>query len=76
MRTLISKPNPIFILDLKGDPALFHTTKEEAEARGRSFFSLAPDKIRRRSTLTLLGLFKGAEWEFPKSLNRCLTHWD
>ena len=46
MRTLISKPNPIFILDLKGDPALFHTTKEEAEARGQKFlfFSAGQDK--------------------------------
>ncbi len=32
-----SDPSPIIILDLKGDPLLFHTTKREAEVRGQTF---------------------------------------
>lgn len=40
----VSKPVPIVILDLKGDYALFHTAREEAEKRGQAFrfFTLEP----------------------------------
>jgi hypothetical protein len=46
VKTLISDPHPIVILDLKGDSALFHTTKEEAEARGQKFlfFTTSQDR--------------------------------
>jgi len=41
-----SDTQPIVIIDLKGDPALFHTVKEEAEARGQKFlfFTAEQDK--------------------------------
>lgn len=35
---------PIVILDLKGDPALFHTIKAEAEARGQEFRFFTPER--------------------------------
>lgn len=35
---------PIVVLDLKGDPALFHTIKAEAEARGQDFRFFTPEK--------------------------------
>ncbi|MCC6968956.1 MAG: TraM recognition domain-containing protein [Phycisphaerales bacterium] len=37
---------PIVIIDLKGDPALFHTAKIEAEARGVEFRFFTPEKNR------------------------------
>lgn len=37
-------PYPIVILDLKGDPALFHTIKHEAEARGQTFKFFSTEK--------------------------------
>jgi hypothetical protein len=33
----LPEPYPTVILDLKGDPALFHTVKKETEARGQKF---------------------------------------
>lgn len=35
---------PVVILDLKGDPALFHTIKAEAEARGQEFRFFTPER--------------------------------
>jgi len=37
---------PIVVIDLKGDPALFHTVKIEAEARGAEFRFFTPEKGR------------------------------
>lgn len=35
---------PIVIIDLKGDPALFHTAREEAERRGADFRFFTPER--------------------------------
>lgn len=35
---------PMVILDLKGDPALFHTVRAEAEARGQEFRFFTPER--------------------------------
>lgn len=40
----LPEPYPIVILDLKGDPALFHTIKHEAEARGQTFKFFSTEK--------------------------------
>ena len=37
-------PAPIVIIDLKGDPALFHTARLEARARGQRFLFFTPEK--------------------------------
>jgi len=37
-------PYPVVILDLKGDAALFHTVKAEAEARGQTFKFFTTEK--------------------------------
>lgn len=37
---------PLLILDLKGDPALFHAVKQEAESRGQEFRFFTPEKNR------------------------------
>jgi hypothetical protein len=37
-------PSPLVILDLKGDPALFHTTRMEAEKRGQAFKFFTTEK--------------------------------
>lgn len=37
-------PYPVVILDLKGDAALFHTVKHEAEARGQTFRFFTTEK--------------------------------
>ncbi len=42
----VSKPNPTIIIDLKGDPALFHSVKHETEAKGRKFLFFTPEKGR------------------------------
>jgi hypothetical protein len=41
-----SPDRPVVIIDLKGDPALFHTVREEAEANGQDFlfFNAEEDK--------------------------------
>jgi hypothetical protein len=39
-----SAPVPIVVLDLKGDPALFHTVKAEAERRGQQFRFFTTEK--------------------------------
>lgn len=39
-------PPPIVVIDLKGDPALFHTVKAEAEARNLEFRFFSPEKNR------------------------------
>jgi hypothetical protein len=39
-------PPPIVVIDLKGDPALFHTVKAEAEARKLEFRFFTPEKGR------------------------------
>ena len=39
-----SKPVPIVIIDLKGDPALFHTARLEAKNRGQEFRFFTPEK--------------------------------
>lgn len=45
MRDPENPPPPILIIDLKGDPALFHTTQAEAEARSPgSFRWFTPEK--------------------------------
>jgi len=41
-----SDPPPIIILDLKGDPALFNTVKDEAALRGQKFLFFTPEKNR------------------------------
>ncbi|GFO82171.1 MAG: hypothetical protein A49_17980 [Methyloceanibacter sp.] len=40
-------PHPMIILDLKGDPALFHTVRAETEARGQKFLFFTPEKGKR-----------------------------
>ena len=42
--TSLSEPYPLVILDLKGDAALFHTIKHEAEARGQTFKFFTTEK--------------------------------
>lgn len=42
--TSLPEPYPIVILDLKGDPALFHTVKQEAAARGQTFKFFTTEK--------------------------------
>jgi len=39
-------PAPIVVLDIKGDPALFHTVRAEALARGQEFLFFTPEKGR------------------------------
>src|SRR5271170_7677759 len=39
-----SAPSPVVILDLKGDPALFHSVKIEAERRGQDFMFFTTEK--------------------------------
>ncbi len=41
-----SPPPPLVVIDLKGDPALFHTTKKEAEERGLEFRFFTPERGR------------------------------
>ena len=36
--------SPVVIIDLKGDPALFHTIRAEAEARGQEFRFFTPER--------------------------------
>lgn len=39
-----SEPYPVIVLDLKGDAALFHTVRTEAEARGQKFEFFSTEK--------------------------------
>jgi len=36
--------SPVIVIDLKGDPALFHTIRAEAEARGQEFRFFTPER--------------------------------
>jgi hypothetical protein len=40
----LPEPYPVVILDLKGDPALFHTVRIEAEKRGQAFKFFTTEK--------------------------------
>ncbi len=40
----LPEPYPLVVLDLKGDAALFHTVKKEAEARGQKFKFFTTEK--------------------------------
>jgi hypothetical protein len=67
-----SDPEPVVVLDLKGDRPLFETVRQEAEKRGQDFLFFSADPARRSYYFNPFSLFRTEQTSLPQQAQSLL----